>query len=359
MQIKTISNLHLPKRPAFLTLVFSFFLFLANSASAATAGSPLYGSFGANGAGTGGALGAIVDDPSAIFWNPAGMSHLYKEVIGDQNLIDEAEDAFSDENFEDFFENPEKDQKNTLQATEQPTTPFHIEFYNSYDHLTLDRQQFFSSVAFTSLGGVIGIGLISSQVLDIPGYDASGTSIGVLNYQNLAVLTGYAWASGMTRIGVTLNGFQENLGGASIYGGGLNAGVQISPIPIAHLGINIKNLVGVYQLNSSTTSSPVDKLDTMTELSLAFTSPPPSSNVKLMLTFASNLDAPDIAASTETRLGLIFELSKSLYIMGGINHNNLALGFGVNIDFFHMAYAVDQDPLGTGFQHHIELNLAF
>ncbi len=322
---------------------------------AESAGQPLLGAFGAKATGAGGAISAIVDDPSALYWNPAGLARINgkAKMTDEEALMNEAESAFSEENFEKFFDNAPD-----AQIQEPSTaTSFELQFFNSYDQLTMDRLQVFSAIGFTIWGGTFGIGGGGVQVTGIDGYDENAQPTGSITYSLGAGYLGYARESGMTRVGLAFNGFQENLGDASILGGGINAGVQVSPLPILDIGLVVKNLLGAYQTSEGNADS-YRKMDAVLGMNITLSAPPPKSNVHIMMGMDTNLDAREVQA-VSTHFGLIMDVTKNLYAMVGLTKKNPSLGFGLKLSFLDMAYSINRDPLLTGFQHHVEMNLIF
>jgi hypothetical protein len=77
-----------------------------------------------------------------------------------------------------------------------------------------------------------------------------------------------------------------------------------------------------------------------------------------MVGLRANLDAKDTEAIS-AQIGLIYQVTKFLYVMGGLNDGSLALGFGLQLGFFELAYAINRDPLVTDFQHHVDVNFSF
>lgn len=327
---------------------------LTTSLYADSAAQPLLGPFGAEATGAGGAISAMVDDPSALYWNPAGLARINgKTKMNDEDrLLNEADSAFSEENFEKFFENNLEDS-----SPEPEARTFELQLFNSYDQLTMDRLQVFSGVGFTAFGGTLGFGAAGVLVDGIDGYDENAQPTGNISYSLVSGYLGYARESGMTRVGVALNGFQENLGGTSILGGGINVGAQVSPLPILDVGLTVKNLMGAYQTAPGNAEA-YKKMDTVLGMNITISSPPPRSNIRIMMGMETNLDARETQAIS-THLGLIMDVTKNLYGMVGLTKKNPALGFGLKLPFLQMAYSINRDPLVTGFQHHMELNLVF
>jgi len=336
------------------TLIIISALLTANL-SADTGGRPMQGIYGAETVGKGGTVTATVNDPSAIFWNPAGLAHINGVTQTEESAEKEAEEAFGNEANpvpEKFWESGGNNNEN--RETHAGLRSFEMQIYTAYSHLTLDRQIALGAIGFTALKGTIGIGFLGTQVLDIDGYDSTGASTGSVNYQFGAIMLAYAWESGPSKFGISGTYMSEYLGGASINGASLNAGWQFDPIPIISLGVNIQNLAGVYQETVGLDS--YEKMDTMMDLALAIL--PPSTNIEILFGFRNNLDAVETSAFT-SRMGLLIPIAKVMFIMGGVEGENLSFGAGLKLKFLKFSYAVNQDPLRIGFQHHIDLNFSF
>jgi len=337
------------------TILIFLSAILTTGLSADTGGRPMQGIYGAETVGKGGTVTATVNNPSAIFWNPAGLAHINGITQTEESIEKEAEEAFGTESNpipEKFWEGSnedkeEKDKSNALRS-------FEMQIFTAYSHLTLDRQVALGAIGFTALKGTIGIGFLGTQVLGIDGYDSSGASTGAIDYQFGAVILAYAWESGPSKFGVSGTYMSEYLGGPSVNGANLNAGWQFDPIPIISLGVNLQNIAGMYQETAATDS--YEKMDTIMDLALAIL--PPSTNIEILFGFRNNLDAEETSSFT-SRMGLVIPITQSMFLMGGVEGENLSFGAGINLNFLKFSYAVNQDPLRTGFQHHVDLNFKF
>jgi len=339
------------KKSAYICL-----LFFASSSwvgiHASSAGQVFYGTYGAQNIGTGGANGAVIADPSALLVNPAGLSQINGEDKDEDSLEKESEETFdnSAENPlpEGFWDNEEKDKN-----TDSRERTFEMQIFSTYGQMTLDRKIVYSGIGLTLFKGTVGIGFLGSLVDGIQGYNENGVATQALTYRYGNIMLGYARESGILRWGLSANFMQEYLGTASIYGGGFSFGVQLAPIPIINVGLALKNLAGVYQ--RSVGSSRYELMDTELDFSLAIT--PPTTNFKIMSSFNRNMGSVD--NPTTTRIGVMFLITKFMYLMGGLQDGNLAFGAGLELPFLKFAYSVNRDPLRIGLQHFIDLNFVF
>jgi len=318
---------------------------------------------GAEAAALGGATAATVKDPTAIFWNPAGLANINgkDKQKSKTNLAAEADQKFSNDSFDKLFENTTKSGEDGSEEEPAPVVrsapPFEIQLHTTYGYLSMNRHLFMASSAMTLLKGTIGLGLLGTYVPLIDGYDMNGISTGSISYGAYAAYLGYAWESGIVKMGASLSGYQETLATQSIYGGGLNMGVQMTPIPILHIGAALQNLPGVMQYSTSDPSK-FRKLETIMKLTLGITTPPPDASFMLLLGLEANLDQivkPEVYAN----IGLQMKFAKYFSLMAGLRNNNFALGLGFNLPFIKVAYAINQDPLHTGFQHFVDISLSF
>jgi len=335
-----------------LTLLFSV--------SPADAFELIKASIGAESTALGGAVAGTVRDPSALLWNPAGLANINgkDKQKGKSNLSSEADQKFSSDSFDKLFEDNEMETKSE-ETPQMPrsSAPFELQLYTSYGYLSMNRNIFMAATAMTLFKGTFGVGLLGTYVPLIDGYNSLGVSTGSITYGAYAAYMGFAWESGIMKMGVSLAGYQEGLDTQNYYGGGLNMGIQMTPIPILHIGAAVQNLPGVMQYSASSPSS-LRKLDTIMKLTLGLTTPPPDASVMLLFGLESNLDqiaTPEVYSN----IGLQVKFAKNFTLMGGLRNNNFAMGFGFNLPFIKINYAVNQDILQTGFQHYVDVNLSF
>lgn len=333
----------------------------ATSVFAANGAQFLSTGFGAKANGLGNSYGVIVNDPSALYWNPAGLAAIDGEIkrVRKVNIQEEAERAFEEGEFEDFVNESGQsgmpDDSEDKQNNDDRT--FEMQLYGSYGQLSLDRQIAFTGTAFTLFGGTLGAGALGTMVDGIDGYSETGVSTGSVEYSAFAGYLGYAFAKGSGKYGFSVMGFQENIASTSLYGGGLNAGVQYGILPILSIGMNFQNLIGVMQ-KSVSSNDEYSKLDTIMDFSMAVSTPPPNSNIKLLLGFSSNLDEPETEAFMPN-IGIAYGLNKYAYVMVGLDNGYPSGGIGFSFKYFQMAYSINRDKLGEGFQHFAEFNFIF
>lgn len=342
-------------------LVFSIVLSLAASIpliAASHGGQFLQNNFSARAVGMGNAYGVIVNDPSALYWNPAGLANITGERTTFRKLEDltkEAEAAFADNEFNDLLDGTES--KDASQSVAKVERGFELQFYNAFGVQSLGRYVGFSGVGLTAFGGAIGVGAQGSLSQGIQGYDKLGAKTGSLVSHGGAGYLGYGRESGSLRWGFSFMGLDEGVGSQAVNGGGLNVGVQVVPIPILSAGFSLQNLAGAIQ-SKTDSDNKWEKLDTILRFSMAITTPPPNSDLKLMLGFTGNLDQAE-SQGLSLNLGVAYSLNSFSYFMIGIDNASPAAGLGLVFKPVQFAYAVNRDPLGLGFQHYAELNLVF
>lgn len=345
-----------------LLILLPTFVFLVSQMHARAAGAVLKHGFGANATGLGGAYGAIVKDPSALYWNPAGLAHINGETRAEQqiDISKEAEKAF-DEKFEEFMAEggkPDAEKKESQPATPavQTVRSFEMQLYGTFSQLSLDRQMAYTGIGFTAPGGSYGVGVLGTRVTGIDGYDSTGAATGSVAYQSGVAFLGYARDMGAARVGFSGHGLYETIGGSSLNGGGLNVGAQVTPFPLIDLGFDVQNIIGFVQTQASK-DAPYEKMDSVLRFSMAVSTPPPSSSIKLLLGFQTNLDDRETEGFI-FNIGLAIGVTRNAYIMGGFQNGNFGGGIGaVFFNRLRFAYAVNRDPLGIDFQHSVEFNL--
>ena len=340
------------------------FLIIANGSPLATDRAAfLRQGFGAKGKVLGKGFGSTVKDPSALYFNPAGLAHINGELKSVQkiNPAEEAEKAFDDPAFTELEneENTEVKPNTENKPAETIEKTFEIQLYATAGQMSLDQQVGFAAVGFTLPYGTMGVGALYSGVDGIDGFDEAGASTGATEYMGYAGYLGYAFETKSDlKLGFSLMGAQEDIGGSTLNAGSLNVGAQktIFFILLAEVGVNVQNLAGVTE-QTTFNDSTYEKLDTIINVSLSLAPPPPNANAKLIVGFDANVDDPEDGLSGS--IGIALAVTRYSYIMAGYNNGGLAAGLGIKFKMIDVAYAVNRDSLGLGFQHFAELNLRF
>lgn len=349
------------RKKVFLVLALGFAPCIA---WANTPGQFLKSGFGARAVGLGGAYSVVTDDPGSLYWNPAGLAQISGEklIVRELDINKEAETAFEEKSeFDDLMDEFEGDEgsspRESLPNLERVERVTQFQMYGAYSHNALKRQNIFTGAGISALGGGIGVGFLGAQSQSIDAYDTAGNSLGAKKYSSFAGFLGYGREIGSLRFGVSGMGIHENIGGASLNGGGLNVGVQVVPIPILSAGASIQNLAGFIQ-ESTTNSSKLQKLDTILNVSIALTTPPPNSDLKILLGLTTNLDQPK-TEGMQMNLGVAYSLNSFSYLMAGLNGGDPSLGMGLMFKNFKFAYALNTDALSLAMQHSVEANFIF
>ena len=337
----------------------------AFSLHANTAGQFLKAGFGARAIGLGRAYSVVTNDAGSLYWNPAGLAQITgeKTIIRELDLKKEAESAFEEgSEFDELMEEMEGDAgvspAENLPGIERIERRTEVQVYGAFSQMSLDRQLGYLGVGMTALSGTFGVGALGTMVSGIDGFDTAGTSTGSQNYSAFAGFFGYAQEVGAMRLGVSAMGMQENIGnGGSVNGGGLNAGLQIVPIPILSAGASVQNLFGVVGTRAESGAS-YEKLDTILNVSIALTTPPPNSNLKILMGFTTNLDEPE-TEGLRINQGVAVGLNSFSYLMAGLDGGRPSGGFGLNFKNFQFAYALNTDQQSIDLQHSVEANVVF
>lgn len=345
------------------TLVITGLLSVTGLEARSAAGKFLKTGFGARAAGLGGTYTAIANDPSALYWNPAGLAQINGErkTIKKIDISEEAENVFEeDSEFAELMGETEEFQTDDVPVTESLEVVDHVfemQLHTSGAVLSEDKYVAFLGTGFTALGGTIGAGALGNYIEAGRGYDATGAKTSELEYKSYAGYLGYGREMGAARFGVSAMGMQEDVGGRTVNGGGLNVGFQVVPIPILSAGATVQNLAGAVQTRSGTGTG-YEKLDTIVRFAFAVSTPPPNSNIKFLTGFTTNLDNPE-HEGMQVNLGLAYGINKYTYVMAGINDGRPAIGLGLSFKSVQMAYSYNRDILDRENQHYLDLNLVF
>jgi len=322
----------------------------------------LQNGFGAKAAGLGNAYGVVVSDPSALYWNPAGLAQIYSEKRITQTIeAPKGSDrpAGDDEEFNKLLEDQNTSgskESKTVEITERATQ---VQLNTSANYLSNGRLMYFGAAGITLGNGGLAVGGGGTQVQKIATYDSLGNSTGSAAYNSYAGYIGYGWGTGPVRLGVSGFGVREDLVGGSVSGGGINVGTQIVVLPpLLSVAADIKNL-GAMQSRTNSGATQMAKLDTLFSFSMQIQAPPPNSNFKIILGFTANLDNPQ-GEGVKLNMGMAYGFNKYMYMMLGLNGSKPAVGLGVNVGkTFHLAISANRDMLGREFQYFGELNFAF
>jgi hypothetical protein len=325
-------------------------------------GSFILKGYGANGIGLGGTYTATVRDPSALYWNPAGLANISGEISELQAIQDGGEQSTfsSDPDFDELLgdiENIEnQDDNKEAVVVEVKRKQFEFQFYNSMSYYARQRLAAASAIAFTLPVGTLAFGAQGLVSPELEQYDSSGSSLGSQRYMAYAGHSGYALQFGSLRIGTTLTGFQEDISGTKWHGALISAGIQVSPIPILAMGVTVHNLAGVVQRSAGVSS--YRKPDTVLDVAFAISTPPPSDNLRILVGFQGNLDQPE-SDPLKSKIGAAYAVNSYSYLIAGLNGGKPSAGLGFDWSFLRWSYSLSRDELGTEYEHHTELNFIF
>lgn len=318
--------------------------------------------FGAKSAGLGNAYGVVVADPSAVYWNPAGLAQIYTEKRITQTIETpktNEKPAGDDEEFNKLLDDQNATGTKESKTVEITERGFQAQLNTSAGYLSNGRMTYFGAVGMTALGGGIGAGVGGTRIQSVSTFDAAGTATGSTSYNAYAGYLGYGWGTGPVRLGISGFAVREDLIGGAVNGAGVNIGAQVVVLPpLLSVAADIKNL-GAIQSRTGGGFKEMGKLDTLFSFSMQIQAPPPNSNFKLILGFTANLDKPE-GDGVKLNMGVAYGFSKYMYAMLGLNGSKPALGLGVNVGkTFQMALTANRDVLGREFQYFGELNFAF
>ncbi len=344
-------------------LIIVLSLLLALPAFAVTSSAEfLQNGFGAKSAGLGNAYGVVVSDPSAVYWNPAGLAQIYTEKRITQTVEapkGSEKPAGDDEEFNKLLDDQNASGSKESKMVEITERGMQTQLNASASYLSNGRLMYFGAAGMTLGNGGIGVGYGGSRVGSISGYDSTGASTGTQSALSHVAYVGYGWGTGPLRLGISGFGVREDLGGGAVNGGGINVGAQLVVLPpLLSVAADIKNLAAI-QNRTGGGFKDMGKLDTMFSFSMQIQAPPPNSNFKLIIGFTANLDRPS-GDGVKLNMGMAYGFNKYMYAMLGLNGSKPAIGLGVNVGkTFHMAVSANRDVLGREFQYFGELNFAF
>ena len=179
-----------------MKLKYTIFIctFLATGLQARTSsGQFLSEGFGAKSVGLGNAYGVVVSDPSALYWNPAGLAQIYTEKKITQKV--EAPKDIDKSGGDDDF-NKLLGEQNTAggagtDKVEITEPVFQFQANSSAAMLSQGRLLYFAGVGFSALGGGLAAGAAGTRVSGIQNYNSLGTATGESIYNSYAGFLGY------------------------------------------------------------------------------------------------------------------------------------------------------------------------
>ena len=281
-------------------IVFSFLI--TQPVLAADAGSFLRIGVGARALGMGGAFVALADDPTAIYWNPAGLASLESGELASM-------------------------------YTNQFGLGAHFSFLA------------FSQPWAENKGWAVGIVNLSLGQIPITGLDEHGRPV-VTRYtesSETALLLAYAQILFRSSLGITVKGMRQTLADESSLGFGVDLGAKIPLFENLSLGAILRTGF----VNWSTGEKVVFPAQAI--LGMAYRLFP-----KLILTFDAGLQTD---RRMEVHAGAEYWLIPQLALRMGLDRGKLTAGAGFVIKQFKLDYALMFHDLGLS--HRISFGMRF
>jgi len=259
--------------------------------------------------GMGGAFTALADDPSAIYWNPAGLASLrFYELIG------------------------------------------------TYTALSLDRSHNFFSIGIPlKKYGSIGIGFISFGVNGIEGRGLAGDVTNMFSNSENAFYLSYAYEimPGLSG-GISLKMLSHNLQDNSSSGYGFDLGVKYALSSKILLGLAIQDVSTSVTWN--TTSALEEAYPMVYRLGACYK--PFANNARV------TLDYHQVQNQQGTiRAGVEYPFSPYFGVRGGYDGHGITGGgyvaIPLNTMMFEVDYSFGQDPMDLTNSHRVSLRMKF
>lgn len=285
-----------------IVLTFLFLVLLPQLALAADAGSFLRIGVGARALGMGGAFVAVANDPTAIYWNPAGLASLKSSEIASM-------------------------------YTNQFGLGAHFSFLA------------FGQPWGEKKGWAIGFVNLSLGQIPITGLDENGRPvvIGYIGSSESSLLLAYGQTLFGSALGITVKGIRQTLANESSVGLGIDLGARILFIQNFSLGVIVKNGF----VNWSTGERVVFPAQAI--LGVAYH---PFS--RLTLAFDAGLQS---GRRIELHTGVEYLIIPQLALRLGLDRGKLTAGAGFAIRQFELDYALMFHSLGLS--HRLSFGMKF
>lgn len=251
-------------------------------------------SVGAKPISCGGAYHSVAGDVNSIFYNPAGLAELKK-----------------------------------------------FELTTMVGLLSLDRYINMVGLGLPVKFGTVGFGIVNTAVTGIKKYDDNAKLIGETNYQLYNIILSYSKNFQNIDVGVNFKPFIDNLDDNSRIGMGIDVGIISTITNKISLGVKIKDLIGFIG---------EDKLPLNVVVAAKYT---PLEKLNISSDILYNFETKQV----NLRAGVLFEVTKLLYIGCGINNGEISFGTGLNLNKFNFYYSFSTDKFNVNNLHFISLGI--
>jgi hypothetical protein len=264
---------------------------------------------GARALGMGGAVASIVDDPSAVWWNPAGLSRMQAKENTHELSLD----------------------GNVLSENRRLN---HLGYAYRQDGV-----------------GTLGLGLSQYGLTGLEGYDADGSPTGSFDDLGLALFVDWAGeVNWHLRYGVGLRALREQLGGDASWGYAGDLGILVLPFEgsAAALAVTAQNLVSsaIWTTGATEQAAPT--------LRLGLSDRP----FQDYLTLSADAEIGVTAGTLIPHLGAELWPRGDWGFRGGWQPGQgLSGGLSWKVSYYQFDYGFAWEPLGLGQRHEASIAL--
>lgn len=309
-------------------------LFLFSPISAETADDFLQTGFGARSAALGGAYSAAVSDPSALYWNPAGLGHIKSRISGAYGEAHHRKKVKKVQQYEeDEFNRLLQMQHESIvydsdKGEPEPVLSSEIQLHTSAALQQSGNLHYLGAVALSIGDGALAAGYGGNRRVTDAAWDNPATT--APPHTDVAYL-GYGRGSPYFRWGISLFGLQQDavMGRRNAVGG--NLGIQYDGLmPNAVIfAVDLRNL-GAVESYSGSGFREVKSLDPVVSYAMRINLGFLASRSDLFLYFGATTGLSYSKANgAKLNFGISYRLFSAFHGLLGLNDTAPSLGLGI------------------------------